>query len=64
MALTRLHSVIINAEDPSTEPLLVGDSDPDKMIGEFLMAVIKIKASTGTTPQWASVELFEMRKPF
>lgn len=63
-ALARLHSVIINAADPSTEPLLVGDSDPTKMIGEFLMAVIKIKDSANTTAQWASVELFEMRKPF
>ena len=62
--LSRLHSAPISGADPSADPLLVGDSDPNKMIGEFLMAVIKIKDSANTTAQWASIELFEMRKPF
>ena len=59
-----LHSTPINAADPSSSGLLVGDCDTSKMIGEFLLPVIKIKDSALTTAQWAIVEIFEMRKPF
>ena len=59
-----LHSTPINAGDPTSSGLLVGDADSTKVLGEFLLVVVKIKDSALTTAQWASIELFEMRKPF
>ena len=62
--LSILHSTPINAGDPTASGLLVGDADSTKVIGEFLLVVVKIKDTAVTTAQWAAVELFEMRKPF
>lgn len=44
--------------------LLSGDSDPTRMIGEYLHPIVKIKANAGGALQAAYVEVFEMRKPF
>lgn len=61
-----LHSTPIGYGDPGNAypVLLNGDADSTKMIGEFLQARLKIKTNSGSTAQWAVVEVFEMRKPF
>ena len=62
------HSVCIASTNPGQLPgvLLSGNSDMDKMIGEFLHPATKIKHKDGAggSAVWAMVELWEMRKPF
>jgi hypothetical protein len=43
--------------------LLVGDADTTKILGEYLHVVINC-ISNDASPCWASVEIYEMRKPF
>lgn len=43
--------------------LLVGDADSTKILGEYLHVVINC-ISFDANPCWATVEIYEMRKPF
>lgn len=60
------HSTPISAGNPGTAfpALLSGDSDTTKMLGEVLMPILKIADSAITTQMTATVEVYEMRKPF
>lgn len=59
------HSVPIGYSSVTDVPsILSGDSDSAKMVGEYRRALVKIKANTGSTAQWAVVEVFELLKPF
>lgn len=60
------HSTPISSGNPgATFPaLLSGDADSSKIIGEVLMPVVKIADSATTNPMSATVEVFEVRKPF
>jgi hypothetical protein len=64
--VSTLHSTPINAGDPGTglPNVLSGDADANKIIGEYLHWVLKIKDSAVTTAQWAFVEVYEMRKAY
>ena len=61
-----IHSSPISSGNPgATFPaLLSGDADSTKMIGESLMPVLKIADSASTNEMSATVEVYEMRKPF
>lgn len=60
------HSTPINSADPgSTFPFaLSGDLDSTKVVNEYLHPTLLIKDNTTTTAMWATVEVYEMRKPF
>ena len=60
------HSTPINAGDPgSTFPTaLGGDLDSTKVVNEFLHPTLLIKDNVTTNQMWATVVVYEMRKPF
>lgn len=60
------HSTAINSADPgSTFPVaLSGDLDSTKVTSEYLHILVYIKDNTTTNAMWATIEVYEMRKPF
>lgn len=64
--ISTLHSTPIQYSSLGPVPeLKSGDADQTKIIGEYLHPVIKIKANAGSTvKQTATIEVFELRKPF
>lgn len=62
----RLHSAAMTDAQPGTTyPVSVGgQGDTSLVLSEYIEPRIKIRDSATTTPQWALVEVYEMRKPF
>lgn len=59
--VTKNHSTPIASTAAGTAPnLLVGDADTSKIIGEYLHPILNVVGAG----HWATVEVFEMRKPF
>jgi hypothetical protein len=59
------HSIPIAANTPvgAGVVLLNGDADQTRIIGEWMLPTLTVQSS-GTTEEWAVVDVYEMRKPF
>jgi hypothetical protein len=63
--VSRNHSIPIATTQltGTNAALLSGDSDPAKMLGEYLHPIVTC-ISNDASPCWAVIEVYELRKPF